>query len=94
MKRNGHGVVIRRGWITPKLEIKRILPQDTNEDQKVASQGIFLIGEKKTTAESKILANARKPSAATEKLCRFLRFGIFSGGLVFCPIIPQKTAFV
>jgi hypothetical protein len=42
-------------------------PEVSNEDQKDASQGIFLIGEKKNTRKQ-ILANAKKPSAATEKI--------------------------
>jgi hypothetical protein len=53
--------------VTPKREIKPTLPQDANEDQKGASQGIFLIGEKKT-AKSQTLGSAREPSAATEKI--------------------------
>jgi hypothetical protein len=69
----------------------------------VISFGIYLFAQfigdlpdhRKTTAESRIIANAKKPSAATEKLYRFLPHGCIRGGLsLFVLIMPQSSALV
>jgi len=57
-----------QNWLeTRQKRNKANSSQEANEDQKSCSQGILLIGEKKTT-ERNIPANARMPSAATENI--------------------------
>jgi len=57
----------------------------------VVSFGIYLFAQfvaylpdhRKTTAESRIIANARRPSAATEKLYRFPPHWYIRGGFPY-----------
>jgi hypothetical protein len=53
----------------------------SSRDERNHGAGYLLDRRGKKTTESKTLANARKPSAATENLCCFLPLQRINGGL-------------